>query len=818
MDEKLIEIEAKKQELNCGVNIIPIIKYIEKLLGAEKSKKAVESLGLPLSFLMNKRNWVSHKFYKSLLEKLVEVSNDESAPFKIAFNMNNPQSIFTDLQYAAYAGIFWGNPLNMYKLTFSKDFSKRFSKIGYFEILETKNNFMKVRMAYHKGYDLHKYNLDAIRGYISFGTVSCGLEPADVKLYDCQVKNGISSCIFEIKWKRQKNRLNLISFIGITIILVAEIFFLRPFLNINFIFISLSLYTVLILIIKYLSLLKKLRFTEIFNYERNNSILEAMEKIEKNYFEINKIKLELENRNTFLTIVNEISDKITIIEDFNILLIEVSDILVKRLGFIKGTYFQINKSGEYYAPIFEINNSGITNINHSYHEMKISRNDFNKILILKKFNSIRDFKEKINVSSYFMSDWLPKNEDNPIHFIPVETYDNFAGIFCFTSESKEVIPSVLLDDLFRNISNQLQLGYERIASKSIIENILSSIPAYVLIFDIEKMNIKYINNIFIFSFPFINAKKRNKENIIGKDLFSIIPFSDSDKNKIGECLSILSIVKKTENFQVSFENKIFEYSIFSINEINKKTQYAGIILTDITETKNFEQKILINEKLLALGRVASGIAHEINNPLYVVLANAEEIAEDKNIGAETKQYAEEIIEYTVNISNIIKDLSSYSKSLRNDLVVDIDINNIIEESLKLVKYSSNFINVEILKNFSSIPKIKATKGEIEQIFINLFNNSLHAMNGNGSIEITTGCENGWLTAAVRDTGCGISEKNIPYIFDLFFTTKMADEGTGQGLHIVKKILTKYRAKIDVKSEVNVGTVFTVYFPIDDNAK
>ena len=161
MDDKLNEIDAKKQEQNCGVNIIPVIKYIEKLIGAEKSKREIESLGLSLSFLMNKRNWVSHNYYLALLDKLVEVSNDESAPFKVAFNMSNPQSIFTDLQYAAYAAVFFANPINMYKLIFSKDYSKRFTKVGYFEIIETKNNYMKVKIFYFKGFEITKNNIEA---------------------------------------------------------------------------------------------------------------------------------------------------------------------------------------------------------------------------------------------------------------------------------------------------------------------------------------------------------------------------------------------------------------------------------------------------------------------------------------------------------------------------------------------------------------------------------------------------------------------------------------------------------------------------------
>ena len=182
---------------------------------------------------------------------------------------------------------------------------------------------------------------------------------------------------------------------------------------------------------------------------------------------------------------------------------------------------------------------------------------------------------------------------------------------------------------------------------------------------------------------------------------------------------------------------VLEFNLFRIALQKESSKLAGIVINDITEARYFQEHLLNNEKLLALGRVASGIAHEINNPLYAVLSNAEEISDNENQNPETKRYAEEIIEHVLNVSNIIKDLSIYSKTLRKEDLDNIDLNNVIEESLKLVKYSSNYLEVEIVRDFSELPRIKALKGEMQQVFINLFNNAIQAMNGKGTLKIST---------------------------------------------------------------------------------
>ena len=141
--------------------------------------------------------------------------------------------------------------------------------------------------------------------------------------------------------------------------------------------------------------------------------------------------------------------------------------------------------------------------------------------------------------------------------------------------------------------------------------------------------------------------------------------------------------------------------------------------------------------------------------------------DDNNINKESKVFANQIVEYVMNVSNIIKDLSIYSKTLRKEDLVDVDLNDVIKESLKLVQYSSNFLEIEIKKELSKIPKIKAAKGELQQVFINLFNNAIFAMDGKGVLKIISKHKNKNIIITISDEGCGIRNEDQKYIFDLY---------------------------------------------------
>ncbi len=812
------EYEAKKQELGCNINVIPIINYFEKLFGYQKTCEMIEPLGLPVTYLKNKRNWVSYKYYCALLDKLVEVTDDKNSPFNAVFSAK-PDSVFQELLYATYSSLFFTSPGNAYKVALSKDFSQRYTKIGFFEFITSTRNSITVKLNLLEGYQQTKNNCLAIQGFMTSATLPWGVPPAKVEHLECATK-GASHCIYKINWEtRIKNWKTYIIPLMLIPLLSFEILFYNKFFDFKDILLTVGLDILIYFIFKIYQYKNEMQSEKIFNYEKNNTVLNAMEKIESDYNEILETKIKLEERNIFLTIINEINKAIITSYGFDHLLLYAGKVLSEQLKIDRALYFQFNFRERIFSSLFEVdyNKNAVNALEINYTKLDLPYDNYREIKKLKySFNA-----DDINGNKGFFAgqilDWLDPKEGKAYHILPVEIPDTlYLGFFILFGDKNTNITSDFYNTLFDGITDLLKIGYQKISSRYVIESILSSIPSSVLIFDINKLEVKYINAMFARTFG--GSLNLSEDKIVGMDIFDILPFDSENRQKLVDSLESIVNGHQAEKYEINIYSNIYEYSLFNISQFGHEERLVGIVLNDVTEAKYFQQKLLINEKLVALGKVASGIAHEINNPLYAILANAEEIAENEKSSTDTKQYAEEMIEHVMNVSNIIKDLSSYSKTLRKEISDDINLNDIIDESLKLVRYSSNFLEVEIRKNLVKLPLIKATKGEMEQVFINLFNNAIQAMNGKGVLTINSAFENNEIVISIADNGPGIKKEIIPHIFDLYFTTKVPGEGTGQGLHIVRKILTGHHGTINVESEEGKGTVFYIRFNLDKIVK
>jgi signal transduction histidine kinase len=806
-------VDHKKQELSCGINVFPILHYLEELFGPSRLKDIVEPLGLPLEFLYDKRNWVSYDWYVTLLEKLVEVTRDEEAPYKAPFSMNQ-QSVFEDLLYATYASIMLGNPRRAFRYAFSKSFYTRFTKIGDFTVLDETKNSMTVEYRLKPEYKQNRWNCLTMSGFLSSSTIPFGLPPAKVEHDTCSM-DGAAGCVYKIKWQPKKRLADILSFIVLLVLVGVEIAFFGSIFGVKDIILTVLGYTTVIMFIRNIGNVRRRKIDEVFKFKQNRKLLGSMEKIEKDYSEILNTKKELEEKNKYFMVINEINRLIAEAFHYNLLLHIVTMTLLNKLELDKGIFFQYNFGEEIYNSRFNmLKDDQLRDHDPSinFDKMKVLPGSFHQLFLLGYIYPASLLIERKVKLGDTLFEWLHLTQDTIVYMLPVEIPNAYKGFFLFTSEGKRFASAELIALLFENISNHLKVGFQKISSRIVVENILSSIPAYVVIFNQDNYEVQYINSRFL-SFPEIKGRY-TKEVIIGSNIFEMLPFEERAKQNIIKGLVSIALEKKMESYETNLGSTVIEYSLFTIPEYTEGEKLIGLILNDITEAHYFQQKILINEKLLGLGRVASGIAHEINNPLYAVLANAEELADDDQISDESRGYAEEIVEHVMNVSDIIKDLSSYSKTLRKEEFDEVDINVVIEESIKLVKYGSNFLEVVVIKNLLNIPVLKARKGEVQQIFINLFNNSIQAMDGKGRLEISSEFVNNAIKISISDTGKGIDSRDLPHIFDLFYTTKGQGEGTGQGLHIVKKILDRYNGTISCESIIDEGTTFFVTFFIE----
>jgi signal transduction histidine kinase len=239
---------------------------------------------------------------------------------------------------------------------------------------------------------------------------------------------------------------------------------------------------------------------------------------------------------------------------------------------------------------------------------------------------------------------------------------------------------------------------------------------------------------------------------------------------------------------------------------------ARLLWELVRHEANLQAKLFHAEKLAGVGSFAAGIAHDINNPLQLIMGLAENLAEETDLKA-VREQAGEIVEAVRRTSAICRDLTQYARktSARDETMVSL--NSRLDEALKIARYAVSFHDIGVQKQYEDGAAARGNPDEILHIFVNLITNAVQAMEqGGGTLTLTTEIFSDGVTVRVSDTGCGIDPKVLDQIFEPFFTTKEPGKGTGLGLYNVKTIVTKMRGNIDVESRVNHGTTFIITFP------
>lgn len=224
------------------------------------------------------------------------------------------------------------------------------------------------------------------------------------------------------------------------------------------------------------------------------------------------------------------------------------------------------------------------------------------------------------------------------------------------------------------------------------------------------------------------------------------------------------------------------------------------------------------EKLAAVGQMAAGVAHEINNPLGGILLYSNLILEDMASDDPRRENMEKIVYQTNRCKGIVQDLLNFARTPTGELL-PIDVNDVIRNTLNLVKDQFAFFGVEITTDLQNdLPQIKGDSLKLEEVFLNLFMNAADAMEGKGKLTIKSEKTNDYhAKITVSDTGKGIDKSFLPHIFEPFFTTKDAGHGTGLGLSIIYGILKNHNGSIHVESDPGKGTTFFILLPLHDVA-
>lgn len=240
-----------------------------------------------------------------------------------------------------------------------------------------------------------------------------------------------------------------------------------------------------------------------------------------------------------------------------------------------------------------------------------------------------------------------------------------------------------------------------------------------------------------------------------------------------------------------------------------------IMVKDISERKTMEQQLLLADKLASIGQLAAGIAHEINNPLGIILGYTQLLLRKDEEGSQIHADHKTIEKAARVCRTIISDLLSFARSAPTRKGTG-HIHDAFKELLSVIQHQFELDGIQVTRDFDpDLPVMVMDEGKIKQVLMNLLMNAKQAIGKKGRIDISTRYdpERSRAIIAVRDSGCGIDGEYLPRIFDPFFTTKPTGEGTGLGLSVSYGIVKDHGGDILVESEPGRGTTFTVILPV-----
>ena len=328
-------------------------------------------------------------------------------------------------------------------------------------------------------------------------------------------------------------------------------------------------------------------------------------------------------------------------------------------------------------------------------------------------------------------------------------------------------------------------------------------------------------------------------------------FNELKKEKEISQIKMVEVLQENERIvkeqNVTLELKVNHRTI----ELSKSNEELNVALKNL---KDAQSQLVEAEKMASLGQLTAGIAHEINNPINFVTSSVVPLKRDidfilkiigkyetlhenfveeklKDVTDYKKKVDYEYLKEEISIilegieegagrtAEIIRGLRNFSR-LDEGGLKKVDIHSGIDSTLVLLN-SSVRDKITIIKDYGNVPQIECFAGKLNQVFMNLLSNAIHAVsvahqnNGMGKIIITTKEENNHLVIAIKDNGTGMSEDTKNKIFDPFFTTKNANEGTGLGLSIVRTAIESHNAKLTISTALGEGTEFVIYLPINN---
>jgi two-component system NtrC family sensor kinase len=256
----------------------------------------------------------------------------------------------------------------------------------------------------------------------------------------------------------------------------------------------------------------------------------------------------------------------------------------------------------------------------------------------------------------------------------------------------------------------------------------------------------------------------------------------------------------------------------SLDRSASGTDTVHLLIKDIEQRRQMERQLAQTDKLASIGEFSAGIAHEINNPLGIILGYTQLLLRREDAHNERHADLKTIEKHVRNCKTIVEDLLNFARS-SPPVKGRFDIHLVIDEVVEFIAQHARLEQVRIERCYGSeIPPLLLDEKKIRQVLINLIMNARYAVGRQGTIRIETELNEDRSSVLVRviDDGCGIEKKNLNRIFDPFFTTKPTGQGTGLGLSVSYGIVHNHGGEITVESTPGEGSTFTLKLPLGES--
>lgn len=361
-------------------------------------------------------------------------------------------------------------------------------------------------------------------------------------------------------------------------------------------------------------------------------------------------------------------------------------------------------------------------------------------------------------------------------------------------------------EINKSLYSELEERMEQLTiSKNDLQTTFDGV-SYLMIEIDKNRNIQNINK------AFSRQLKISKNKAIGEKLYNILKLNQNNKILLNNVIKATFDLGKEGKAEINYDGKIYEASIYPLRDARDRISKSLLMLNDVSRARAAERQMIQNNKMIAVGQLAAGVAHEIRNPLGLIRNYCYVLKNEGMANKEIREKAISVIERAVEKSGaIINNLLNFSR-ISSNRWEEINVYQFINSFISLEKNILEKNKINLILDFDKSINIYTITEAFEIIMVNLISNAVDAIKSGGEIRISCHLEKDVIIVQFSDTGEGIPPKIIDNIFNPFFTTKENGKGTGLGLYIVYNEVQKLGGDIQVESVLNKGTVFTITLP------